>query len=44
MAFGREVPDAEIHLLNVGHFALDEAAEEIEALFRQISSGKDPLI
>jgi pimeloyl-ACP methyl ester carboxylesterase len=29
MAYGRDVPDAEIHLLEAGHFALDEAAEEI---------------
>jgi len=25
-AYGRDVPDAEIHLLEAGHFALDEAA------------------
>jgi pimeloyl-ACP methyl ester carboxylesterase len=28
-AFGRDVPDAEIHLLDAGHFALDEANDEI---------------
>jgi len=28
-AYGRDVPDAEIHLLEAGHFALDEAADEI---------------
>jgi hypothetical protein len=27
LAFAHEVPDAEIHLLNAGHFALDEEAE-----------------
>jgi pimeloyl-ACP methyl ester carboxylesterase len=32
MAFGREVPDAEIHLLNASHFALDEEAGLIAAL------------
>lgn len=32
MAFGREVPDAEIHLLNASHFALDEEAVAIAAL------------
>lgn len=32
MAFGREVPDAEIHLLNASHFALDEEVEAIAAL------------
>jgi pimeloyl-ACP methyl ester carboxylesterase len=30
-AYGRDVPDAEIHLLEAGHFALDEAADEIAA-------------
>ncbi len=28
-AYRRDVPDAEIHLLEAGHFALDEAADEI---------------
>jgi hypothetical protein len=32
LAFAREVQDAEIHLLNAGHFALDEEAEMIAAL------------
>jgi pimeloyl-ACP methyl ester carboxylesterase len=30
-AYGRDVPDAEIHLLEAGHFALDEASDEIAA-------------
>jgi len=30
-AYGRDVPNAEIHLLEAGHFALDEAADEIAA-------------
>jgi pimeloyl-ACP methyl ester carboxylesterase len=30
-AYGRDVPDAETHLLEAGHFALDEAADEIAA-------------
>jgi pimeloyl-ACP methyl ester carboxylesterase len=30
-AYRRDVPDAEIHLLEGGHFALDEAADEIAA-------------
>jgi len=34
-AFGREVPDAEIHLLNAGHFALDEEAGAIAALMNR---------
>jgi pimeloyl-ACP methyl ester carboxylesterase len=32
MAFCREAPDAEIHLLNASHFALDEEAETIAML------------
>ncbi len=32
LAYGREVPDAEIHLLNAGHFALDEEVDAIAAL------------
>jgi pimeloyl-ACP methyl ester carboxylesterase len=31
-AFKRDVPDAEIHLLDAGHFAMDEKNEEIAAL------------
>ncbi len=30
-AYGHDVADAEIHILDAGHFALDEAAEEIAA-------------
>jgi pimeloyl-ACP methyl ester carboxylesterase len=33
-AYGRDVPDAEIHLLDAGHFALDEATEEIACYVR----------
>jgi pimeloyl-ACP methyl ester carboxylesterase len=33
-AYARDVPDAEVHLLDAGHFALDEAAEEIAHLTR----------
>jgi pimeloyl-ACP methyl ester carboxylesterase len=32
LAYGRDVPEAEIHLLNAGHFALDEALDVIAAL------------
>jgi len=28
-AFKRDLPDAEIHLLDAGHFALDEKTDEI---------------
>jgi pimeloyl-ACP methyl ester carboxylesterase len=31
-AFQRDLPDAEIHLLDAGHFALDEKTDEIAAL------------
>jgi pimeloyl-ACP methyl ester carboxylesterase len=31
-AFRRDLPDAEIHLLDAGHFALDEKNDEIASL------------
>lgn len=31
-AYARDLPDAEVHLLDAGHFALDEAADEIARL------------
>ena len=33
-AYRRDVPDAEIHILDAGHFALDDKPEEIAALVR----------
>ena len=33
-AYRRDVPDAEVHILDAGHFALDTAADEIAALIR----------
>jgi pimeloyl-ACP methyl ester carboxylesterase len=33
-AYRRDVPDAEVHVLDAGHFALDTAADEIAALIR----------
>jgi pimeloyl-ACP methyl ester carboxylesterase len=33
-AYRREVPNAEVHLLDGGHFALDTAADEVAALIR----------
>jgi pimeloyl-ACP methyl ester carboxylesterase len=33
-AYKREVPDAEVHVLEAGHFALDEAVDEIATLMR----------
>lgn len=34
VALKRDVPDAEVHLLDGGHFALDEAVDEAAALMR----------
>jgi pimeloyl-ACP methyl ester carboxylesterase len=34
-AFRREVPGAEIHVLDAGHFALDEKADIVAALMRR---------
>ncbi|WP_291694633.1 alpha/beta fold hydrolase [Bradyrhizobium sp.] len=33
-ALKRDVPDAEVHVLDAGHFALDEAADDIARLMR----------
>jgi pimeloyl-ACP methyl ester carboxylesterase len=32
LAYARDVPDAEIHILDAGHFALDEKAEQVAEL------------
>lgn len=42
LAFGSEVPDAEIHFLNAGHFALDEEADVIAALMHRFLSRLQP--
>jgi pimeloyl-ACP methyl ester carboxylesterase len=34
VAYGDDLPEAEVHLLNAGHFALDEAAPRIAELIR----------
>jgi pimeloyl-ACP methyl ester carboxylesterase len=34
-AFRRDLPDAQIHILEAGHFALDTAADEIATLIRE---------
>jgi pimeloyl-ACP methyl ester carboxylesterase len=34
-AFGRDLPDAEIHLLDAGHFALETHGEQIATLVRE---------
>jgi len=33
-AYARDVPDAEVHILDAGHFALDEALDDIAVLVR----------
>jgi pimeloyl-ACP methyl ester carboxylesterase len=35
LAFAREVPTAEMHLLNAGHFALDEEVEMVVMLMQR---------
>jgi hypothetical protein len=32
--YGKDLPNAEVHALDAGHFALDMAADEIAALVR----------
>ena len=34
-AYRRDVPDAEVHVLEAGHFALDERPDEIAGLMRR---------
>ena len=31
-AYGRDLPDAEIHILDAGHFAIDEKLDEVARL------------
>jgi pimeloyl-ACP methyl ester carboxylesterase len=38
-AYRRDVPNAEVHVLDAGHFALDTAADEIAALVRSFVAG-----
>jgi pimeloyl-ACP methyl ester carboxylesterase len=40
-AYREDVPDAEIHILDAGHFALDEATDEIAALVRDFLARLD---
>jgi pimeloyl-ACP methyl ester carboxylesterase len=37
-AYRRDVPNAQVHVLDAGHFALDTAADEIAALVRSFVS------
>jgi pimeloyl-ACP methyl ester carboxylesterase len=34
LAYARDIPDAEIHILDAGHFALDEQADKVAQLTR----------
>jgi pimeloyl-ACP methyl ester carboxylesterase len=38
-AYRRDVPNAQVHILDAGHFALDTAADEIAALLRGFVKG-----
>ncbi len=40
-AYLRDVPEAEVHILNAGHFALDEAVDEIAPLTRRFQAKVD---
>jgi pimeloyl-ACP methyl ester carboxylesterase len=40
-AYGRDVQNAEVHLLNAGHFALDTKADEIAALVREFMQAQE---
>ncbi|TXI84063.1 MAG: alpha/beta hydrolase [Cupriavidus sp.] len=42
-AYKRDVPDAEIHLLDAGHFALDEVLDESAALMREFLERRLPV-
>ena len=33
-AYKRDVPDAELHILDAGHFAMDEALDQVASLVR----------
>jgi pimeloyl-ACP methyl ester carboxylesterase len=35
-AYRRDVPNAQVHVLDAGHFALDTAADEIAAVVRDL--------
>jgi pimeloyl-ACP methyl ester carboxylesterase len=40
-AYRRDVPKAEVHIVDGGHFALDTAADEIAALVRAFVGSSD---
>ena len=39
-AYRRDVPNAEVHVLDAGHFALDTAAEEVAQLIRTFTTSR----
>ena len=39
-AYRRDVPQAQVHVLDAGHFALDAAANEFAELVRRFMSSK----
>jgi pimeloyl-ACP methyl ester carboxylesterase len=41
-AYRRDVPNAEIHILDAGHFALDTAADQVAVLVQTFASIADP--
>jgi pimeloyl-ACP methyl ester carboxylesterase len=43
-AYRRDVPNAEVHALDAGHFALDTAAHQIAHLVRNFMLIEDPMI
>ena len=40
-AYLRDVPEAEVHILDAGHFALDEAVDPIADLIRRFLAKQD---
>ena len=40
-AYRRDVAKAEVHVIDAGHFALDEAADEVSALVNRFLVGTD---
>jgi pimeloyl-ACP methyl ester carboxylesterase len=41
-AYRRDVPNAQVHIFDAGHFALDTAADEIAALIKGFAPSVDP--
>jgi pimeloyl-ACP methyl ester carboxylesterase len=39
-AYRRDLPDAEIHVIEAGHFAMDEKPDEVAALVKNFMTGK----